>query len=144
VNSLWIVRFFTVAVSLLYSVYYAPWNEIAMFFDRGLAIIGEGGGPYWLWRTRAAGIYISAIASIIVVFFAVPRWPAGTRILSWCFVVMGVSLLADLAEGLWVRLLPWYTQVTTYAHPLILALPPFILAAMLRLPKIETDLQPTL
>jgi hypothetical protein len=88
---------------LLYTVDYAPWNEIAMFFDRGLSIIGEGGGPYWLWKARAAGIYISAVASIIVVFFAIPRWPSGSRILSWCFVVMGLSLLADLVAALWDR-----------------------------------------
>ena len=114
-----------------------------MFFDRGLSIIGEGGGPYWLWKARAAGIYISAVASVVVVFFGVPRRPAGSRVLSWCFVVMGVSLLADVVAALWDRRLPWYMQVTSYAHPLIVALPPFILAAVLRLPKIQAALHRT-
>jgi hypothetical protein len=122
VSFLWVIRFFTLAVSLLYSVYNAPWDEIAMFFNRGLAIIGEGGHST-LVSAGTVGIYLTAVASTVVAFFGIPRWRAGIRILSWCFLVMGLSLLTRLVPAYWTRLLPWYIQVTSYVVPLIFALP---------------------
>ena len=141
VSCLWIIRFFTVAVSLLYGVYNIPWSEVAMFLNPALSIIGEGGNPYGIFTVGAVAIYIAALACIIIVFVAIPRWSAGSRILSWSFVLMGLGVLTGLVEGYAVSRLPWHIQITTYAHPLILALPPFILATVLRLPKIEADLR---
>jgi hypothetical protein len=142
VSFLSIIRFFTVAVSLLYSTYTAPWSDIAMFFDRGLSIIGEGGHSA-LVNAGTIGIYITAVASVVVAFLGIPRWRAGTRALSWCFLIMGLSLLTRLVPAYWDRLLPWHIQVTSYVVPLIFALPPFILAVMLRQPLIEAELQRT-
>lgn len=140
VNLLLIVRLFTLVISLLYSIYNAPWSDIAMFFNRGLSIIGEGGDSA-LVSAGTFGIYISAVASVVVAFFGIPRWRAGTRVLSWSFLVMGLSLLTRLVPAYWTRLLPWHIQVTSYVVPLILALPPFIMAAILRHPLIEAELQ---
>lgn len=113
-----------------------------MFFNRGLSIIGEGGHSA-LVSAGTVGVYIAAVTSVVVAFFGIPRWRAGTRALSWCLLVMGLSLLTRLVPAYWDRLLPWHIQVTSYVVPLIFALPPFILAAILRQPLIEAELQCT-
>ena len=137
---LWIIRFFTVAIALLYGVHNAPWDEIAMFFDHSLSIISEGGHSV-IVSAGTVGLYITAIASVALAFFGIPRWRSGTRVLSWCFLLMGISLLTRLIPAYWDRLLPWHIQVTSYTVPLIWALPPFILAAVLRQPSIQALLQ---
>lgn len=110
-----------------------------MFFDHGLAIISEGGHSAVV-TAGTFGIYITAVVSVCLAFFAVPRWPWGVSALSWCFLAMGLSLLTRLVQAYWDRLLPWHIQVTSYTFPLLFALPAFILGAMLSTRAIRAEL----
>jgi|SRR5438552_2040326 len=138
----WIVRSLTALVSLLYIVYNVPWTNVPMFFDFGLSYIGEGGYSV-LMKAGTVGVYISAVASVVVGFLCIPRWRLGTRSLSWCFVLMVLSLLTRLIPAYWNSALPWFFRINAYVFPLIIAMPPFILAAILRHPVIETEIQRT-
>ena len=113
-----------------------------MFFDPGLGYIGEGWHSV-LVKAGAVGVYVSAVASVVVGFLCIPRWRSGTRTLSWCFLLMGLSLLTRLIPAYWNRVLPWSIHINSYVAPLIFAMPPFILAAILRHRVIETEIQRT-
>jgi hypothetical protein len=139
VNSLWLIRFFTLTVAVLYSVYYAPMDRIMIHF--GVAISGTGDRSALL-TAGAVGIFATAGLSVALAFFAIPRWSSGVRALSWCFLVMGLSLLTRL-DSFWRTALPVPMQITSYAHTLLFALPPFILAAMLRRPPLQDELRRT-
>src|ERR1700736_827177 len=134
---IWIIRLFTALVSLLYVVYNVNWGNVPMFFDFGLSYVGQGGYAV-LMRAAAVGVHVSAIASVVVAFLCIPRWQSGTRMLSWCFLLMVVSVLIRLIPAYWNSALPWFFRINAYVFPLIIAMPPFILAAILRHPVIET------
>ena len=135
-NSLWLIRFFTLTVAVLYSVYYAPMDRIMIHF--GVAISGTGDHSALL-TAGTVGIFATAALSVALAFFAIPRWSSGVRALSWCFLVMGLSLLTRL-DSFWRTVLPIPMQITSYAHTLVFALPPFILAVVLRRTRLENKL----
>jgi hypothetical protein len=142
VSLLWLIRLLTLLVALSYGVYYAPLAQLAMYLNPGLSIIGETGQSA-LVTAGTVGIYITAPASVVLAFFALPRWRVGARALSSCFFVMGLCLLTRFVDSFSMRLLPWDIQVSAYLHTVMLALPPFILAAVLGQPIIEEELQRT-
>jgi hypothetical protein len=139
VSLLWIVRLFTAIVSLLHVVYNVNWNNVPMFFDFGLSYVGQGGYAL-LMRAGAVGVHISAFASVVVAFLCIPRWRSGTALLSWCLLLMVLSLLSRLGPAYWNPALPWVFRITSDVFPLIFAMPPFILAIILRHPAIETEI----
>ena len=113
-----------------------------MYFDPGLGYVGEGWHSV-LVKGAAVGVYVSAVASVVVGFLCIPRCRSGSRVLSWCFLLMGLSLLTRLIPAYWNRALPSFFQINSYVFPFIFAMPPFILAAILRYPAIETEIQRT-
>ena len=111
-----------------------------MHFNRGLAIIGETGHS-WLLTAGDVGLFVTAGLSIPLAFFAVPRWRIGARLLSWCFLLMGLSLLARLEETfVWQQYLSIFIQLNSGARTVCWALPPLILGAMLQHPIIQKEL----
>jgi hypothetical protein len=136
------VRLLTVIVATLYSLELTPWDSIAMFFNRGLGIIGETAHS-WLLTLGRVGVLISALCSLVIVFAGVPRWRHGVQLLRICFLVMGVSLLAGLQWVYIDRYIGWYNEVPTAIHHLLHSLPPFLLAIMLRQRAVIQQLQRT-
>jgi hypothetical protein len=135
-----LIRLLTLLVAILYCVLHVDFDWIAMRLDRGLAISAEGGHSAII-SAGIAGLYISSVASVALAFFAIPRWRFGVRALSWCFLLMGVSLLTKFVECWWLRYLGWYIQVPAYISAICFALPPLILAAILRQPFVEEQLR---
>ena len=113
-----------------------------MFFDPGLGYVPQG-WPSVLVRAGAVGVYVTAAASVALAFLCLPRWRWGSRMLFWCFLLMGLSLLTRVTLAYWGRALPWEIQINSRVFPFIFAMPPFILAAIIRHPVIETEIQRT-
>jgi hypothetical protein len=96
----------------------------------GIAISSTGDRSP-LITAGTVGLYTTAAVSVGLAFFAISRWRGAVRALAWCFLLMGFSLLTRL-DSFWRTILPVPIQITSYAHTLIVALPPFILAAVVR------------
>jgi hypothetical protein len=142
VSFLWLIRLFTLLIAVSYSVAYAPADWLAMHFNRGLAIISETGHS-WLLTAGDVGVFATAALSIPLAFFAVPRWRMGARLLSFCMLLMGLSLLARLEDTfVWQQYLSIFIQLGSGARTICFALPPLILAAMLQHPVVQKELGP--
>ena len=137
-----LIRVFTLLLAALYSLQYVDYDALAMRFDPGLGITGETGHSAII-TAGTVGIYVTAAISVALAFFGVHRWRYGVRALSWCFLLMGLSLLTRLDQCWWLRFLGWYTQIPAYVSTVCFSLPPLIMAAVLRQSSVEKELQRT-
>ena len=135
-----LVRLITVVLALLYGVGHLDYNALAMFFNRDLSIIAETGHSS-ITTAGTIGIYATAVLSLFIALFALPRWRFGVSALSWCFLLMGISLLTRLVGDWSLRYLGWYIQVPSYISTICFALPPLIMFAFLRHPAVQKELQ---
>ena len=116
---LWLIRLFTILIAVSYGVAYAPWDKIEMFFNPNVSIIGETSSSL-LFTSGTLGIYVTPVVAVALVFIAVPRWRLGTRALSLCFFLMGVSLLTRLEETfVWQQYLSIFIQLRSGALAMI-------------------------
>jgi hypothetical protein len=81
------------------------------------------------------GLYLAATFALVLALVAIPRWSWGASALSWCFLVMGICLLVEDLEKIYVlRSLRdgIIESSVSYARDICFALPPLILSAVLQ------------
>jgi hypothetical protein len=87
------------------------------------------------------GLYLTASVAVVLAFVAIPRWSWGASALSWCFLAMGICLLAkDLQTIYWIRPDGIIESIGSYARNVCFALPPLILGAFLQYPFVRDRL----
>ena len=121
------IRTSTTALGVAYCLSYLPDDWLSNVLG-GPSIIYEG---YFGLRYIIAKIIVclAALASIGLVYFAIPRYRWGVSALSWCCVLMGLAILAQ-----WIPwdYMPIWTQLAAEGRRLAYAMPAFILAGALR------------
>jgi hypothetical protein len=79
------------------------------------------------------GVYVTALAAVSVVFFAIPRFRWGVPALSWCLLIMGAFLLSKLHGCLWVgRNFTFVMEIVCFGRHLSFASAPLIIGFILR------------
>ncbi len=137
----WLIRILTLVIAVGYCCESMPSD----WYEWLYSYLGNGAVNFWgsphspILTAGVVGVYITAIASLPIAF-AVPRWRAAATALSWCFLLMGLSLLTHMYNGYWNRYLSLTIQIINYARPLCFALPPLILAAILRQPFVQAEI----
>lgn len=88
------------------------------------------------------GVYVTALAAVPVVFFAIPRFRWGVPALSWCLLIMGAFLLSKLYGCLWVgRNFTFVMEIICFGRQLSFALAPLIIGMILRYRFVEEELR---
>jgi hypothetical protein len=135
---LWLIRLFTLLFAISYGVAYAEYAQWEMYPDPTIVRMGHH-SP--LTPVGIIGLYATAAASLVLAYGAIPRWPAGCRALSWCFLLMWLSLLIRLATYPWRVHSSALVALSVGAWVFVFALPPLVLFAMLRQPFVEQSLR---
>ncbi|SRR5260370_983415 len=125
---------------MLYGLMYIDYGALDMRLNHSSAVTAETGNS-WLITAGTLGIYVASVLSVLIACFGVPRWRFGGRALSWCFLLMGASLLTRLEQCWWMRQIEWHIQVPCYISTACFALPPFIVFAFLRHPVVQVQLE---
>ncbi|HEV2805929.1 MAG TPA: hypothetical protein VGW57_13480 [Chthoniobacterales bacterium] len=89
------------------------------------------------------GLYLTALVAVVLAFVAVPQQSWGSLALSWCFLAMGICLLVEDLQKIYVELRGDFGVVywlVRCARDACFALPPLILAAVLRYPFVRERL----
>jgi hypothetical protein len=137
-SSLRFIRLSTLVLAVSYSLAYAPdaWRYVV----HPNAELAAFRGSEASWVTAGViGLYVTAAASVIFAY-AIPRWPAGVVALSWCFLLMGLSLLNHWVVIALMKYGSAFMQLSAFAWTWVFALPPLILAALLRQRCIQQSL----
>jgi hypothetical protein len=142
VGILWFVRLFTAVLALSYGVAYAPdaWRYL-LHPNWDLEAMTPG-HAHTIIRAGIIGVYATVLASLVIAYGLLPRLRACTSALSWCFLLMALSLLNHWAViGGW-RFGSRFMHLSACAWTFVFALPPLILGILLQLPIIQQSLRP--
>ena len=91
------------------------------------------------------GAYTTALAAVLIVFFAIPRFRWGVRALSWCLLIMGAFLLSKLHSCFWVgQNLSFVMEIICFGRQLSFASSPLIIGLILRYRFVEEQLRPAI
>jgi hypothetical protein len=140
-----LVRLATVAIGAGYgcdSLQHGWMYWVAAHF--GIANASFGRGYASSISAEQIGSYVTALAAVLIVFFAVPRFRWGVRALSWCFLIMGAFLLSNLRECFWSRVddPSFVMQIECFGRELSFASPALVLGLILRYRFVEEELRP--
>ena len=132
-----LLRLLTITIAVVECAYTAPLDWLTNLLNPSVHIAPE---VYSGFHTAGTfGIFITATVSVALTFF-VPRWPAASVLLFWSFLLMGLSLLTRLQMSYWLSSLPFRIWVPSYAADICFALPPLIMAAILRQPFVQLEI----
>jgi TctA family transporter len=88
------------------------------------------------------GVYVTSLAAVPVVFFAIPRFRWGVPALSWCLLIMGAFLLSNLHRCLWDgQNLSFVMEIICFGRQLSFALAPLIIGMIVRYRFVEEELR---
>ena len=141
VRFLHVARLVTVVIAVSYTLSSLPTEWHQWLEDRlnDRSVIYETGYSTLIAAGEIAA-FIAAVAAVLVVFFAIPRFTWGGSALSWCFLAMGLCLLTRVKMGYWDRHLSAIIQIIGYSEPFYSALPPLVIGAFLRYSFIKEGL----
>jgi hypothetical protein len=89
------------------------------------------------------GLYVTALVAVVLAFVAVPRWSWGSLALSSCFLAMGICLLVEDFQKIYVELRGDFGVVywvVRCARDVCFALPTLVLGAVLQFPFVRERL----
>lgn len=135
------LRLFTAVLALSYSVAYAPEAWRYLLHPNWHLEAMSPREPHALIRAGVIGVYATVFGSLIIAYGTLPRWRHGSSALSWCFLLMAVSLLNHWAIIEAGRYNARFMQASAFAWSFVFALPPLILGILLQLPIVKQSLQ---
>jgi len=136
------IRLLTAVLALSYSVAFAQEAWQTLHPDRHLLAMASPREPLKTMAAGVIGIYTTVAASMVIAFGLIPRSRFGASALFWCFILMALSLLNRWALILAIPYASRLVQLTALAWQFSVALPPLIVALLIRQPIVRHALQP--
>jgi hypothetical protein len=138
-----LVRLLTAVVALTYSVAFGQQAWWTLYPPVSAEMHAASREPHTIMAAGIIGMYTTVLISMLLAYGLMPRSRLGVSALSWCFILMAMSLL--LNRWALIFSIPYQSrlvQLTALAWPFGLALPALILAIFIRYPIIKHALQP--